>query len=32
MLVYCKNKHGEIVEINFKPKQAMEELVQNLQD
>ena len=26
MLVYFKNKHGKIVEINFKSKQAMEEL------
>ena len=32
MLVYFKNKHGEIVGINVEPKQTTEELVQNIED
>ena len=32
MLVYFKNKHGEIVEINVDPKQTMEVSVQNIED
>ena len=32
MLVYFKNKHGEVVEINVDPKQTMKELVQDIDD
>ena len=32
MLVYFKNKHGEMVEINVEPKPTMEEVVQNTED
>ena len=32
MLVYFKNKHGEIVKINVKPKQTTREIVQNIED
>ena len=32
MLVYFKDKHGEIVKINVIPKQAIGEIVQNIED
>ena len=31
-MVYSKNKQGELVGINVEPKQAMEELVHNIEE
>ena len=31
-MVYFKNKHEEILEVNVKPKQKIEDLVLNIED